>query len=133
MTRAESEAIQAAAWPKLRDIQSDKAAAPATFERSMGNGKRSEPSAPRGRRSPTSPFAPQSARLIALEEHNAQLLAAPPGKGAAPSNSIRGGRRATCAGSEVLRARGPGGMEFVGLIPVAGWMQSAPESSPPNF
>jgi len=75
MTRAESEAIQAAAWPRLQAIQSDKARLQRPLSEAMRQWKAQESSAPRGALS-DKPFRAAVSRLIALEEHNAQLVAA---------------------------------------------------------
>ncbi|MGD1085889.1 MAG: hypothetical protein ABSA47_14225 [Verrucomicrobiota bacterium] len=75
MTRAESRAIQAAAWPRLRAIQSDKARLRQPLSEAMKQWKAQESSAPRGVLS-GKPIRAAVSRLIALEERNAQLVAA---------------------------------------------------------
>ena len=74
MTRAESQAIQAAAWPKLLDLQSRKASLRQPLEEAFRQCQSGQPAVPA---SPVAenPFHAQLARLIALEAHNAQLLA----------------------------------------------------------
>ena len=73
MTRAESQAIQTDAWPKLREIQSRKAALRQPLAQAFRQWKSSRPALPA---SPAeNPFRAQVARLIALEAHNAQILA----------------------------------------------------------
>jgi hypothetical protein len=74
MTRAESRAIQTAAWPKLREIQSGKAALRPALDQAFGQWKSSRPSVPASA-SAENPFRAQVAQLIALEAHNAQILA----------------------------------------------------------
>jgi|ERR1035441_5734509 hypothetical protein len=75
MTRAESAAIQAAAWTKLREIQSRKAALRQPLDEAFRQWKTGEPAgAGCGGGGPL--FRAEVARLIALEAHNAQLLAA---------------------------------------------------------
>jgi len=74
MTRAESQAIQAAAWPKLREIQSRKAGLRQPLDLAFRQWKSSRPSAPASDAA-ENPFRAQVARLIALEAHNAQFLA----------------------------------------------------------
>jgi hypothetical protein len=73
MTRAESQAIQAAAWPKLREIQSGKAGLRQPLAQAFRQWKSGQPSVPAS--SAENPFRAQVARLIALEAHNAQFLA----------------------------------------------------------
>jgi hypothetical protein len=74
MTRAESAAIQAAAWPKLREIQSRKASLRQPLDEAFRQWKAGEP-AGAGRAGGGRLFRAEVARLIALEAHNAQLLA----------------------------------------------------------
>jgi hypothetical protein len=73
LTRAESGAIQAAAWPKLRDIQSRKAALMQPLSDAFARWNSAEPAVSGDAGS--NPFRAGIARLIALESHNAQLLA----------------------------------------------------------
>jgi hypothetical protein len=73
MTRAESQAIQAAAWPKLREIQSRKAALRQPLGLAFRQWKSGQPSGPGP--AAQNPFRAPLARLIALEERNAQFLA----------------------------------------------------------
>jgi hypothetical protein len=75
MTRAESEAIQAAAWPRLQAIQSDKARLRQPLGEAMKQWKAREPSPSGGPPSDPS-FRAAIGRLIALEERNARLVAA---------------------------------------------------------
>jgi hypothetical protein len=73
MTRAESQAIQSAAWPKLREIQSGKAGLREPLDQAFRQWKSGRPTVPAS--DAENPFRAQVARLIALEAHNAQLLA----------------------------------------------------------
>jgi hypothetical protein len=70
MTRAESGAIQAAAWPKL---QSRKAALMQPLSDAFARWQSAEPAV--SGEADSNPFRAGIARLIALESHNAQLLA----------------------------------------------------------
>lgn len=72
LTRAESRAIQAGAWIELRQIQSSKTALRQPLTEACRCCKSAAPDVP----STALPFRAQVARLIALEEHNASLLAA---------------------------------------------------------
>jgi uncharacterized protein YaaN involved in tellurite resistance len=74
LSRAESAAIQAAAWPKLREIQSGKAALRQPLDEAFRQWKSTNP-AEAASAAALRPFRAQAARLIALEERNAQLLA----------------------------------------------------------
>ena len=74
MTRAESQAIQAAAWPQLLDLQSRKASLRQPLDQAFSQFKSGRPALPASTPAQTS-FRAQLARLIALEAHNAQLLA----------------------------------------------------------
>ena len=74
MTRAESAAIQAAAWPKLREIQSRKASLRQPLDEAFRQWKATEPAGSSAAAGGL-PFRAQVARLIALEAHNARLLA----------------------------------------------------------
>ena len=73
MTRAESQAIQTGAWPKLREIQSGKARLRPTLDQAFGQWKSGRTSDPAS--AAENPFRAQIAQLIALEAHNAQILA----------------------------------------------------------
>jgi hypothetical protein len=73
MTRAESAAIQAAAWPKLREIQSRKASLRPSLSEAWRQWKSAQPDGAASAAGET-PFRAQVARLIALEAHNARLL-----------------------------------------------------------
>jgi hypothetical protein len=72
MTRAESQAIQAGAWSKLRGIQADKASLRQPLDDAFRLWKFGRPAVSAAAENP---FRAKVARLIALEEHNAQLLA----------------------------------------------------------
>jgi hypothetical protein len=74
MTRAESEAIQAAAWSRLLDIQSRKAALRQPLDEAYRQWQSGGPAVP-ATAAAENPFRAQVARLIALEARNAQLLA----------------------------------------------------------
>jgi hypothetical protein len=74
LTRAESAAIQAAVWPKLRQIQSGKASLRQPLDQAFRQWKSTDP-AVAASAAARRPFRAQVARLIALEAHNAQLLA----------------------------------------------------------
>jgi hypothetical protein len=73
MTRAESEAIQTAAWPKLREIQTRKASLRQPLNEAFRQWKSSQ--AAGAASAAENPFRAEVARLIALEAHNARLLA----------------------------------------------------------
>ncbi len=73
MSRAESRAIQAGAWTTLRQIQSSKAALREPLAEAWRGFKSAAPPVPRSARA--LPFRIEVARLIALEDHNARLLA----------------------------------------------------------
>jgi hypothetical protein len=75
LTRAESEAIQAAAWPKLQELHSHKASLRQPLDQALAKWKTQESSAFPAAVS-DHPFRAEVSRLIALESHNAQLLAA---------------------------------------------------------
>jgi hypothetical protein len=74
LSRAESAAILAAAWPKLRQIQSGKAALRQPLDEAFRQWKSTDP-AVAASAAARRPFRAQVARLIALEAGNAQLLA----------------------------------------------------------
>jgi hypothetical protein len=74
MTRAESQAIQAAAWPALLDLQSRKASLRQPLDQAFRQCQSGQPSLPASAAA-LNPFRAQLARLIALEARNAQLLA----------------------------------------------------------
>ncbi len=73
-SRAESAAILAAAWPKLRQIQSAKAALRQPLDEAFRQWQSTGPAATASAAA-RRPFRAQVARLIALEAGNAQLLA----------------------------------------------------------
>ncbi|MGA3180902.1 MAG: hypothetical protein ABSF38_11200 [Verrucomicrobiota bacterium] len=75
MTRAESAAIRAEAWPKVEAIQTDKA----RLQQPLNEARRAwKAEAGTGLQSALAekPFRAAIGRLIALEEHNARLVAA---------------------------------------------------------
>jgi hypothetical protein len=73
MTRAESRAIQAGAWSELQQIQSSKAALRQPLAEAWRGFNSALPPVPHSARA--LPFRAEVARLIALEDHNARLLA----------------------------------------------------------
>jgi hypothetical protein len=73
MSRAESRAIHSGAWTMLRQIQSSKAALRQPLAEAWRGFKSARPPVPHSARA--LPFRAEVARLIALEEHNARLLA----------------------------------------------------------
>ncbi|MGA2555093.1 MAG: hypothetical protein ABSG04_02340 [Verrucomicrobiota bacterium] len=74
LTRAESAAIQAAAWPEVRDIQSRKASLRQPLTEAFRQWKSSGPAAAAAAAAHR-PVRAQVAALLALEAHNARLLA----------------------------------------------------------
>jgi hypothetical protein len=74
MTKAETEAIRASAWPKLREIQSNKALLKASLNQAMAK-LRAQQSSEVRTGSVDLPFRAEVNRLISLEAHNAQLVA----------------------------------------------------------
>jgi hypothetical protein len=76
MTRAESEAIQAGAWPRLLAVQSDKSRLRRPLSEAMRQWKARESSPSGGAPAENDkPVRAAVGRLIALEERNAQLVA----------------------------------------------------------
>ncbi|HEX4121930.1 MAG TPA: hypothetical protein VH619_15015 [Verrucomicrobiae bacterium] len=71
MTHAENQAIQAAAWPALRQTQEDKAKLRATLAQAMEKWNTANPGDAK-----TQPFRNEVAQLLALETRNSDLLAA---------------------------------------------------------
>ncbi len=74
LSRAESAAIQAAAWPELRDIQSRKASLRQPLADAFRQWKSSGP-AVAASAAARRPVRAQVAALLTLEAHNARLLA----------------------------------------------------------
>jgi hypothetical protein len=75
MTKAETQAIHAAAWPKLQEIHSSKALLKTSLNDTLAKWWAQQSSEYRtGEFDP--PFRAEVSRLIALEAHNAQLVAA---------------------------------------------------------
>jgi hypothetical protein len=73
LTRAESESIQSAAWPKLREIQSRKASLRQPLDEAFRQWKSGLPASAAA--AAENPLRAEVAQLIALEALNAQLLA----------------------------------------------------------
>jgi hypothetical protein len=74
MTRAETEAIHTDAWPKLQEIQSRKTQLQTSLNEALANWRAQQSSEYRTGVVDL-PFRAEISRLIAMEGHNAQLVA----------------------------------------------------------
>ena len=75
ISRAEGEAIQEEAWPKLHQIQRQKARLHQPLDLALEKWKMEAPSGT-GAEPPAFPFCAEVRHLIALETHHAQLVTA---------------------------------------------------------
>jgi hypothetical protein len=74
MTKSETAAIHAAAWPRLKEIQSHKALLRTPLKEALAHWRQQQSSENRTGQTDL-PFRAEVNRLIALEAHNAQLVA----------------------------------------------------------